>query len=88
MSDRDQGLVETVRDALRGEEGASGGTTFMRGLTLGALLGAAVAGSAIWQRRGRRRLQPPATGRGNVTTKAPVPDAHVGEVREGDARGG
>ena len=65
MSDRDQGLVETVRDALRGEEGASGGTTFMRGLTLGALLGAAVAGSAIWQRRGRRRLQRPATDPGH-----------------------
>ena len=56
MSGRDQGMVETVREALRGEEGASTGTTFMRGLTLGALIGAAVAGSAIWQRRGRRRL--------------------------------
>ena len=56
MSGRGQGRVETVREALRGE-GASTGTTFMRGLTLGALIGAAVAGSAIWQRRGRRRLQ-------------------------------
>jgi hypothetical protein len=88
MSDRDQGLVETVRDALRGEEGASGGTTFMRGLTLGALLGAAVAGSAIWQRRGRRRLQRPASDGDSLTTEAPVSDARVGEVREGDAPGG
>jgi hypothetical protein len=88
MSDRDQGLVETVRDALRGEEGASGGTTFMRGLTLGALLGAAVAGSAIWQRRGRRRLQLPTTDPDIVTTEAPVSDAPLGEVREGDAPGG
>ena len=89
MSDRDQGLVETVRDALRGEEGASGGTTFMRGLTLGALLGAAVAGSAIWQRRGRLRLQRPATAtdRDIVTTEAPVPDAPMDEVREGEAPG-
>ena len=85
MSDRDQGLVETVREALRGEEGASSGTTFMRGLTLGALIGAAVAGSAIWQRRGRRRLQRPATDPDIVTTEAPVSDAPVGEVREGDA---
>ena len=61
MSGRDQGIVETVREALRGEEGASSGTTFMRGLTLGALMGAAVAGSAIWQRRGRRRLERRAT---------------------------
>ena len=88
MSDRDQGLVETVRDALRGEEGASGGTTFMRGLTLGALLGAAVAGSAIWQRRGRRRLQRPTTDRDSATTKASVSDAPLGELPEGDAPGG
>ena len=88
MSDRDQGLVETVRDALRGEEGASGGTTFMRGLTLGALLGAAVAGSAIWQRRGRRHLPRPSADRDIVTSEAPVSDAPLGEVREGDAPGG
>ena len=79
MSGRDQGLVETVREALRGEEGASTGTTFMRGLTLGALIGAAVAGSAIWQRRGRRRLQRPAPDRDGMTTEAPVSDAPVGE---------
>ena len=88
MSDRDQGLVETVREALRGEEGASGGTTFMRGLTLGALLGAAVAGSAIWQRRGRCRLQRPATDPDIATTEASVLDAPEGDVREGDAPGG
>jgi hypothetical protein len=88
MSDRDPGMVETVRDALRGEDGASPGTTFMRGLTLGALIGAAVAGSAIWQRRGRRRLQRPATDRDIVTTEAPVSGAPLGEVREGDAPGG
>lgn len=29
--------------------------TFLRGLTLGALLGAAIAGSAIWSRRSARR---------------------------------
>ena len=87
MSDRDQSLVETVRDALRGEEGASGGTTFMRGLTLGALLGAAVAGSAIWQRRGRGRLQLSATDPNSVTSEAPDSDAPVGEVREGEAPG-
>ena len=85
MSDRDQGLVETVREALRGEEGSSSGTTFMRGLTLGALLGAAVAGSAIWQRRGRRRMQLPEAGPDIVTAEAPVSDAPVGEVRESDA---
>ena len=79
MSGRDQGIVETVREALRGEEGASSGTTFMRGLTLGALMGAAVAGSAIWQRRGRRRQERRATDPDIVATEAPVSDAPVDE---------
>ena len=77
MSGRDQGIVETVREALRGEEGASSGTTFMRGLTLGALMGAAIAGSAIWQRRGRRRQVLRATEPDIVATEAPVSDAPV-----------
>ena len=79
MSSPDQGVVETVREALRGEEGASTGATFMRGLTLGALIGAAVAGSAIWQRRGRRRRQRPAADPDSMTTEAPVSDAPAGE---------
>ena len=79
MSDRDLGMVEAVREALRGNEGASAGTTFMRGLTLGALIGAAVAGSAIWQRRGRRRLQLPAQDSDIVPTEAPVTDASPDE---------
>jgi hypothetical protein len=29
--------------------------TFLRGLVVGALVGAALAGSAIWRRTGRRR---------------------------------
>jgi len=83
---RDQGLVETVREALRGEEGASTGTTFMRGLTLGALMGAAVAGSAIWQRRGRRRREGRVTDSGVVAPEAPVSAAFDGEgVGEVDA---
>ena len=77
MSERDQGMFETVRDALRGEAGAPSGTTFMRGLTLGALIGAAVAGSAIWQRRGRLRLPRLTTDPDNVTTEVAVPDAQV-----------
>jgi hypothetical protein len=79
MSGRDQGLVQTVREALRGEEGASGGTTFMRGLTLGALLGAAVAGSAIWQRRGRRRQARRATDSDVVATEGPLSEAGLVE---------
>ena len=76
---RDQGVVETLREALRGEEGASSGTTFMRGLTLGALMGAAVAGSAIWQRRGRRRQEPRAAVPDIAAAETPVSDGPVGE---------
>jgi hypothetical protein len=32
-------------------------TSFVRGLTIGALLGAAVAGSSLWSRRRRARRQ-------------------------------
>jgi predicted anti-sigma-YlaC factor YlaD len=31
------------------------GSTFLRGLSIGALVGAAIAGSAIWQHRHQRR---------------------------------
>lgn len=37
-------------DAAAAAEEAEGMARFLRGLTLGALVGAAIAGSAIWQR--------------------------------------
>ena len=57
MSDKNpaENALDSVREVLRGDEGSSTGTTFMRGLTLGALLGAAIAGSALWQRRTRAK---------------------------------
>lgn len=64
MSPRGQAdsVLDTVQEVLRGEEDAGSGATFMRGLTLGALLGAALAGSALWQRRVRsKRPVPPTT---------------------------
>jgi hypothetical protein len=33
-------------------------STFLRGLTIGALVGAAIAGSTLWSRRRRRRTPP------------------------------
>ena len=55
MSTRERagGVLEALTGSLRDDEAAGSGATFMRGLTLGALIGAAVAGSAIWQRRMR-----------------------------------
>jgi hypothetical protein len=73
-------MLDAIRDALRGEEGAGTGATFMRGLTLGALIGAAVAGSAIWQRRGRLRLARRSAGAEiqQQPAEAPMTDAPVG----------
>ena len=47
--------LAVVRAALASDESGRVAGTFMRGLTLGALIGAAIAGSAFWQRRERRR---------------------------------
>ena len=62
MSDRSDlpapidGLVRAVGgNPAEDDERAS---TFARGLALGALVGAAIAGSAIWQRRQARRPEP------------------------------
>ena len=44
-----------IRDAMSSDDSGRVAGTFMRGLTLGALIGAAIAGSAIWQRHERRR---------------------------------
>jgi hypothetical protein len=56
MSDRPApgDALDLVREVLRGDDQGRAAGTFMRGLTLGALIGAAIAGSAIWQRRERR----------------------------------
>jgi hypothetical protein len=43
-------------------------TTFVRGLALGALVGAAIAGSTIWQRRHGRLVKRPA----DVASAAPL----------------
>jgi hypothetical protein len=40
--------------------------TFARGLVLGALVGAAIAGSTIWQRRHARPAVPEPVGKGPV----------------------
>ena len=47
--------LRDVAEFLGDEERAA---TFLRGLTVGALVGAAIAGSRIWRRRGRRSEAP------------------------------
>jgi hypothetical protein len=50
---RGESAMASVREVLRPDEASGAGATFMRGLTLGALIGAAIAGSALWQRRAK-----------------------------------
>ncbi|HEX4898403.1 MAG TPA: hypothetical protein VFV53_08620 [Candidatus Limnocylindrales bacterium] len=49
--------VEELRRVAAGagdDRDVAAGSTFLRGLVAGALVGAAIAGSAIWERRHRR----------------------------------
>jgi hypothetical protein len=54
-ADEDEPTVYSIAAAL---DEASGGSTFVRGLALGALVGAAIAGSLIRMRIRRRRRRP------------------------------
>ena len=50
--------VEELRRAAVGagdDRDAAAGSTFLRGLAAGALVGAAIAGSTIWERRHRNK---------------------------------
>jgi hypothetical protein len=56
-AERIPAIVETVIRTVAGASGAERderASTFARGLGLGALVGAAIAGSTIWQRRHAR----------------------------------
>jgi hypothetical protein len=52
-----RGPVQGLADLAELFEDRPASATFIRGVVVGALVGAAIAGSAIWQRRRRR---PPA----------------------------
>ncbi|HET9615298.1 MAG TPA: hypothetical protein VFP22_10835 [Candidatus Limnocylindrales bacterium] len=52
-------LIRSVVGGAGEAERDERASTFARGLALGALVGAAIAGSTIWQRR-QARLHPPA----------------------------
>ena len=78
-------VVRALRDALRGDEAAGTGASFMRGLTIGALIGAAIAGSALWQRRIRRLAEEPEPAT-NSTAGARVDGARDEETDAGAGR--
>jgi hypothetical protein len=55
VKERVRATVDAVAATdLEGDDGSSS-SRFIRGLALGALVGAAIAGSTIWQRRRVRR---------------------------------
>ena len=60
---REPGVLERILDlpATEGDE-SQRAAAFTRGLVIGALVGAAIAGSAIWQRRQSRDAEPPLPG--------------------------
>jgi hypothetical protein len=76
MSDRTDlpAPVDAIVRALGGAspEADERASTFARGLALGALVGAAIAGSAIWQRRQARRVQPGADSPGTAAFGDPA----------------
>jgi hypothetical protein len=55
-------LVERLSRAAEAAGDDQRAATFARGLVLGALVGAAIAGSTIWQRRHGRQNAPGGTG--------------------------
>ena len=57
-----EALVRAVAGGAGDEDREQRASTFARGLALGALVGAAIAGSTIWQRRlakGREAVEAP-----------------------------
>lgn len=78
--DRVPPFVETVIRRVAGGPGDAGderASTFARGLALGALVGAAIAGSTIWQRRHARSAGPPDHAVARLATPTGSADAEL-----------
>ena len=69
MSKRMRGRLPSWR-SIEPDDATEWHSIFLRGLSLGALIGAAIAGSAIWERRRRR-----ATRQLDATDSGPGPDS-------------
>jgi hypothetical protein len=72
-----EALIRAIAGGSRDDDQRA--TTFARGLALGALVGAAIAGSTIWQRRHGRFASPP--------SKRIEPTAGTATPPEGDPTG-
>jgi hypothetical protein len=87
MIDRDtlpkpmDAILKTIEDAtMKDEERAS---TFARGLALGLLVGAAIAGSTIWQRRQAANARREAGRTDSAPSPSPWPPHPSGDGRPG-----
>ena len=69
MSPIDNPLTRLIGAAEEAGDDDVRATTFVRGLALGALVGAAIAGSTIWQRRHALSMK----ARGDTEAGAPDP---------------
>jgi len=69
-----ESLIRTVAGGSTDEDRDRRATTFARGLAIGALVGAAIAGSTIWQ---RRQIRPASSG-------DPIDDTPAEESGPGD----
>ena len=83
MSDepRVPAVVEQLVRSLAGGSGAERderASTFARGLALGALVGAAIAGSTIWQRRMAQRGAADAADRASADRASGAPEPPAG----------
>jgi hypothetical protein len=65
-----EALIRAVAGGAGEDDREQRASTFARGLALGALVGAAIAGSTIWQRRLAKDL-----AKGRQTDDAPLADA-------------
>jgi hypothetical protein len=72
-----EGLIRTIVGGAGEHERDERASTFARGLALGALVGAAIAGSTVWQRRQARLAKDVsalrADGPATVEGTAPAP---------------
>jgi hypothetical protein len=67
-----ESLIKTVAGGADDDERDRRASTFTRGLALGALVGAAIAGSTIWQRRQTRPSPPPPTSGAAADDEGPT----------------
>jgi len=77
-------LIRTVAGGADDDDRDRRASTFARGLAIGALVGAAIAGSTIWQRRQSRSQAPPAFP---LVVGASVPADEASESSAGEASG-